>query len=331
VVATVVVFLRSRAKPLFFSMNRNQRHHLWSPFVAGGLGDATACLISHPMDVAKVRLQLKGELSSLPQPTGIRNIFHTLITIYQKDGFFKGIYIGLSAAILRQLTFSSLRHGTFHFLQTNWSIKYQQPMPLTIQIFSGACVGAVCAMIANPCDVVLIRMQADGHWPISQQRAYRNVFHGFSSIISSEGFSCLWRGYRATVIRGVLVTCSQLPSYHTSKYYLLRSGYFAEPSLVPHLLASIISAIVASLVTCPADVIKTRLMNMKKEATATSPSGASTRIVYDGVIDCFQRIYQTEGMRGFYKGLGATIGRLGPHTIILWQTQELILKALERE
>jgi hypothetical protein len=58
-------------------MHQGQDRRLWSPFVAGGLGDATACLFSHPMDVAKVRLQLKGELSSVPQQTGIRNIFLT--------------------------------------------------------------------------------------------------------------------------------------------------------------------------------------------------------------------------------------------------------------
>jgi hypothetical protein len=280
------------------------------------------------MDVAKVRLQLKGELSSVPQQTGIRNIFLTLKTIYQREGFVKGIYTGLSAAILRQLTFSSLRHGTFGLIHSSWLNEYQLPMPLGIQIVTGACVGAVCALIANPCDVVLIRMQADGHWPLSQQRQYRHVFDGFSSIIHSEGVSCLWRGCYATVIRGILITCSQLPSYHTSKYYLLRSGYFDEPtltpstsaSLMPHFLSSIISAIVASLVTCPADVIKTRLMNMKQES-----------ILYDGVIDCFRRIYRTEGVRGFYKGLGATIGRLGPHTIILWQVQEMILRLLREE
>jgi hypothetical protein len=36
-------------------------------------------------------------------------------------------------------------------------------------------------------------------------------------------------------------------------------------------------------------------------------------------------------VRGFYKGLGATIGRLGPHTIILWQVQEMILRLLREE
>jgi hypothetical protein len=302
-----------------------QKDEIWFPFVAGGLGDAMACLVSHPMDVAKVRLQLKGELSSIPQPKGIRNIFETLNSIYVTDGVKKGMYRGLSAAILRQLTFSSLRHGTFGFIQNSWMNEYQTPMPLGIQVISGACIGAICACIANPCDVVLIRMQADGHWPVADRRNYRNVFHGFQSILQTEGYQCLWRGWNATMIRGVLVTCSQLPAYHTSKYYLVKSGYFTRDGTSTHLLSSIVSAIVASLVTCPADVIKTRLMNMKKEQSLQQQHQS---IVYSGVMDCLIKIYRTEGFRGFYKGLGATIGRLGPHTILLWQVQELIMRLL---
>jgi hypothetical protein len=304
----------------------NEKDKIWFPFVAGGLGDAMACLVSHPMDVAKVRLQLKGELSSIPQPKGIRNIFETVKSIYLTDGVKKGIYCGLSAAILRQLTFSSLRHGIFGFIQNSWIEKYQTPMPLGVQIISGAFIGAICACIANPCDVVLIRMQADGHWPVTQRRNYRNVLHGFHSILQTEGYKCLWRGWNATMIRGILVTCSQLPAYHTSKYYLVRSGYFSQNETSTHLLSSVVSAIVASLVTCPADVIKTRLMNMKKTPSAQHPQQHS--IVYGGMMDCLIRIYRTEGLRGFYKGLGATIGRLGPHTIVLWQFQELIMKSL---
>ena len=308
-------------------MTHERKDKVWFAFLAGGLGDALACLVSHPMDVAKVRLQLKGELSPIPQPNGIRNILRTLRSIYVTDGVTRGLYCGLSAAILRQLTFSSLRHGIFGFIQNSWINEYKTPMPLGIQVISGACIGAMCACIANPCDVVLIRMQADGHWSINERRNYRHVFHGFQSILLTEGYQCLWRGWNATMIRGILVTCSQLPAYHTSKYYLVRSGYFTASDSGTHLLSSIISAVVASLVTCPADVIKTRLMNMKRNQ---SPLQQQQSIVYDGVKDCMIRIYRTEGVRGFYKGLGATIGRLGPHTIVLWQIQEFVLNLLRK-
>lgn len=43
---------------------------------------------------------------------------------------------------------------------------------------------------------------------------------------------------------------------------------------------------------------------------------------YDGVRDCFTKIFRAEGLLGFYKGVSAAIFRCGPHTVIslmLWQ------------
>jgi solute carrier family 25 (mitochondrial oxoglutarate transporter), member 11 len=301
-------------------------HQYWHAFLAGGLGDAFACLVSHPFDVTKVRLQLKGELSSIRQQSGMVHIFRTLSTIYKNEGIYNGLYCGLSAAISRQLVFSSLRHGTFGAIQTKWANLYNQPMALPLQVLCGAIIGATCAAIANPFDVVLIRMQADGHWNAGHRRGYKHVIDGLITIVKDEGILALWRGCSATVTRGVLITCSQLPAYHSSKYYLLQSGYFQNNTTL-HISSSLISACVASLVTCPADVIKTRLMNMKVSSNLSS-SPSSPPIVYSGAVDCIVRTAQTEGIRGFYKGVGATLSRLMPHTVLLWITQERILTYL---
>jgi solute carrier family 25 protein 34/35 len=45
-------------------------------------------------------------------------------------------------------------------------------------------------------------------------------------------------------------------------------------------------------------------------------------LLYQGVPDCFFKIWQTEGFLGFYKGLGASYFRLGPHimlSLIFWE------------
>lgn len=306
----------------------------WFYFISGGIGDSIACLISHPMDITKVRLQLKGELSLIKQQTGLNNIIKLLYSILKNEGIFNGIYNGLSAAILRQLIFSSLRHGIFNIIQLEYYKKYNKNLIFLEQIIIGGIIGAICSFIANPCDVVLIRMQADGHWEYNQRRNYKNVFDGFYQIIKNEGYKCLWRGCNATIIRGILITCSQLPAYHTSKHYLIQSGYFQNTTST-HIISSLISATFASLITCPADVIKTRLMNMKSISInpnfTQNGNQPKQQLLYNGVIDCFVKTYKTEGIRGFYKGLGATIGRLGPHTIVLWNVQELILKTLRNK
>lgn len=188
-------------------------------------------------------------------------------------------------------------------------------MPLWSKVLAGATIGGICAAIANPCDVILIRMQADGHWPVQHRRKYKNVFDGLIRVFQHEGCARLWRGCLPTVIRGVLITCSQLPAYHTAKYHLVHSLGFSDGTKV-HIIASIISAGVASLITCPVDVIKTRMMNMQR---------TSSSVEYTSTTNCIVRTAQSEGLQGFYKGLGSTFARLGPHCVVLWVMQEQYL------
>jgi solute carrier family 25 protein 34/35 len=45
-------------------------------------------------------------------------------------------------------------------------------------------------------------------------------------------------------------------------------------------------------------------------------------LIYTGVPDCFVKIWNAEGFLGFYKGIGASYFRLGPHImlcLIFWE------------
>jgi len=69
----------------------------------------------------------------------------------------------------------------------------------------------------------------------------------------------------------------------------------------------------------PFDVVSTRLYN---QGTDTAGRG----LLYRGVGDCFMRTFTAEGIRGFYKGAGASYFRLGPHTVlslVIWNQLQL--------
>ena len=341
-------------------------------FVAGGIGDVTAALISHPFDTIKVRQQLTGELSSGYKKQGIRALLHTASSIIKHEGFF-GVYRGLSASVLRQSTFSTMRHGGFATACTiiasssgqqeqrqQQGQKQEQDRDLSNNLLlpphpsknvsmwqamlSGAFVGGVAAFLSNPSDVALIRMQSDAHWPKEQRRNYRNAFHAISSVIRQESVGTLWRGCVPTVLRAALCTTTQVPTYHWTKSTLLSQSnhwsFFSSSPLFPngtddirlHVVASINSAAVATIVTCPVDVVKTRIINMQRGGTAQSASVRSVRPTpyYSGVWDCVVTTVRIEGVRGLFKGLVPTFVRLGPHTIVLWNVQEFVLRKLNR-
>lgn len=51
--------------------------------------------------------------------------------------------------------------------------------------------------------------------------------------------------------------------------------------------------------------------------------------LYTNYIDCVQKVYKTEGLLGFYKGLGPNYVRLGPHTmlcLVFWDELSALYK-----
>lgn len=162
--------------------------------------------------------------------------------------------------------------------------------------------GAGGAMVGSPADVILVRMQADGKLPVDQRRNYKNAFNGIFRIIKDEGPLKLWKGCFPNVGRAMLMTAGQLASYDQAKQFLLTTPYF-EDNRKTHFTASLIAGFVASVITSPVDVVKTRIMNQKDAA-------------YKNAIDCGFKILASEGPFGFYKGFTPYFLRLGPQTIL---------------
>lgn len=80
-----------------------------TPFYFGGAASCTAAIIVHPLDLTKVRLQnAKG--------TNNANMFSTMVSIIKNEGPLK-IYAGLSASILRQATYSTVRLGGYETMK----------------------------------------------------------------------------------------------------------------------------------------------------------------------------------------------------------------------
>ena len=197
-----------------------------------------------------------------------------------------------------------------------------EPCTLVQKLTAGVLAGCLAAFFTNPTDIVLIRMQSDGHWPRESRRNYKHCFDGMYQVARKEGWRNFWRGCGPNIFRATLITSTQLPTYYWGKLALADALNWDHGSTTLHVCASLISASVASLVTAPVDIVKTRLMNMQ----SMSVKGSSGE--YTSAWDCVKRTVATEGIFGLYKGLIPTFARLAPHTIVMWVTNESVMRML---
>ncbi|KAI6176332.1 Oxoglutarate/malate carrier protein [Aphelenchoides bicaudatus] len=257
-------------------------------FYFGGVAGAIGACFTHPLDLLKVQLQTQQTKISLPQLVGV---------VYKSNGVL-GFYNGLSASVLRQMTYSLARFAVYE------GAKNQQNGPLLFyqKILLAAGSGAFGGLVGQPADLVNVRMQNDMKLPLDQRRNYKHAIDGLFRIPREEGFRVLFNGVSMTCVRAALVTIGQLGFYDQTKQVLMEKFGFFD-NVKTHLFASFIAASAATIICQPIDVIKTRLMN--------SAPGE-----FKGVMDCFAYTAKT-GPTAFFKGLVPAFVRLGPHTILM--------------
>ncbi|GES57181.1 dicarboxylate transporter [Aspergillus terreus] len=269
------------------------------PFWFGGSASCFAAAVTHPLDLVKVkprenvRLQTRG-------PGAPTTMIGTFGHILKNNGVL-GLYSGLSAAILRQLTYSTTRFGIYEELKSHFTSSSSPPGLLTL--VGMACTsGFIGGIAGNPADVLNVRMQSDAALPPEQRRNYRHAFHGLVQMTRTEGPASLFRGVWPNSTRAILMTASQLASYDSFKRICLEKLGMSD-NLTTHFTASLMAGFVATTVCSPVDVIKTRVMS-----AAPAEGGQS-------ILGLLRDISRKEGFGWAFRGWVPSFIRLGPHTI----------------
>ncbi|GJX12778.1 mitochondrial uncoupling protein 1 [Tanacetum coccineum] len=172
---------------------------------------------------------------------------------------------------------------------------------LTTKILAGLTTGALAISVANPTDLVKVRLQAEGKLAPGVPRRYFGALNAYSTI---EGVRALWTGLGPNVVRNAIINAAKLASYDQVKqvvaypivyYSVLMSSNFIclflillltvlkipgfTDNVLTHLLSGLGAGFVAVCVGSLVDVVKSRMMG--------DPS-------YKGAIDCFVKTLKND-------------------------------------
>ncbi|KAK3095911.1 hypothetical protein FSP39_020685 [Pinctada imbricata] len=289
----------------------------WRPFLYGGFASIAAEFGTFPIDTTKTRLQVQGQQFDVHlAQIKYRGMVHALYRILKEEGYL-ALYSGIAPALLRQATYGTIKIGVYHSMKGIF-VSDPRDETLPVNILCGIVAGVVSSCIANPTDVLKVRLQAQ-----CQQADRTSMLRAFIQIYKQEGVGGLWRGVGPTAQRAATVAGVMLPAYDVFKKYIILSGVL-EDTKETHFLASFCAGVIGAVFSTPIDVAKTRMMNQRKlkAATLQHGHGANTVLLYRSSLDCLSRTVKTEGLSAIYKGFVPTWFRLGPWNIIFFMTYE---------
>lgn len=274
------------------------------PFINGGLAGMTATSVIQPVDMIKVRLQLAGEgVKTGPKPTPI-SVFREIVA----SGKVMDLYTGLSAGLLRQAVYTTARLGFFDTFMKGLTASAEakgQKIGFKERAGAGLAAGGLAAVVGNPADLALIRMQSDGLKPAAQRANYTSVVDALARISKNEGVLRLWAGCYPTVVRAMALNFGQLAFFSEAKDQLKHTSLSGQAQT---LTASAIAGFFASFFSLPFDFVKTRLQKQTR-----APDGS---LPYKGMFDCFKQVTRDEGLLRFYRGFGTYYVRIAPHAMV---------------
>jgi len=289
-------------------------------FVTSGTASAAAETATFPLDLTKTRLQIQGEVTSNSHARVVskNGMFRTVIGVVNQEGVFR-LWRGVQPAVYRHLIYSSIRIVAYEQFREFLGRSIDGSFPVWKAALSGAMAGAVGQFFASPMDLVKVRMQMEYHG-IRKGSAprYKSVPHALRKAFECGGLRSLWAGWVPSVQRAALVNLGNLATYDIAKQKLLKSTSLKD-NWVCHTCASAMSGFMAAVLSTPADVVKTRVMNQ-----ARHKNGCGLR--YRSSVECLIKTVHQEGLHSLYKGFIPIWTRIAPWSVIFWITNEELRK-----
>eukprot|EP00668_Euglena_longa_P041223 GGOE01054263.1.p1 GENE.GGOE01054263.1~~GGOE01054263.1.p1 ORF type:complete len:317 (-),score=79.05 GGOE01054263.1:170-1081(-) len=289
-------------------------------FLCAGFAAAGAICIMNPVDVVKTRLQFQGELGH--QSRVYSGVLQSLAQIGRLEGL-RGLYRGLSAAVMLQFSVTATRFGTYFLFKQYLGIETHTQhfyTNLGLSLVSSF-VGGMCGTPFFALKTQFQAMSDSKHLAVGHQHDHAGLWQAIRSVYLRQGVAGYFRGVQSFVPRVMAYGSVSLATYDSLKPVLIGNGIVRDGPQA-HALASFVAAGFAVGAMQPFDLVAARLMNQ--------PVVAGVGQLYSGPIDCCAKVVQAEGMRGLFKGCVANYARMGPYTVLTFVFFENLKRGLAR-
>jgi len=264
----------------------------------------------YPVDTVKTRIQASS------RELGAMKTFRAV----WREGGVRGLMRGSMVCGVGCVPAHIGLFGTYEFAKA-WllDLEGQEHQPLRAAA-CGAMATVAHDSIITPTDVVKQRLQIGG---------YYGALDCVRCTLRHEGPRAFYRSLPTTLAMNIPYMGLLVGTNESLKRSLdlgakggVREQRFAGAPW--YFLTAGISGALASAVTLPLDVVKTRLQTQGGRSSYLPSAGPEMPLRYSGIVSTMTVIFQEEGIRGFFRGLGPRVALAMPSAAICWGTYETI-------
>mmetsp|Transcript_18411 Transcript_18411/g.25515 ORF Transcript_18411/g.25515 Transcript_18411/m.25515 type:complete len:330 (-) Transcript_18411:137-1126(-) len=285
-----------------------------------GAGALTKTSVA-PMERLKVIFQTAG-MRNCSKYTSV-GIQRSLSIIFHEEGlrgFFKGNGANCARVVPVYAIKFSLNDSFKEMLleARSTGAPSLEPLSLTFteKMLAGSMAGVVQVLATYPLDLIRTRLQLAE----TMGAKYKGILDCGVSTFRREGSRGLYKGMVPSLLAGVPYVGLQMSFYDTLKIHLaphLPKNADGSTSILAMLACGSVAGLTAQTITFPADTVRHCMQ-------ANGISGQDN--VYSSTLDCFNKIYLKEGVRGFFKGWGLNLVRSLPGAAVQFTSYDILKK-----
>ena len=270
-------------------------------FASGFIAGIISRTCSSPLDITKVLLQTNSG----------DGIYRVVADVYHSGGL-RAFWRGNSIAVFNQGPQTAIKYFVFEEVsQYVQKLTKRKATPLQRAVI-GSLATITAQTIMYPCDFLRTRIT-------TCPTLYKTPFQTISKIVREEGLTTLWTGLGSSFIGAIIYGGTNFCISGTMKEYFSKRAAKKHAPLKPYqyLMIGACAGGIAQSVAYPFDAVKKRLMAKDIHGNR----------LYTSTKQCVSKIYQEEGIPGFFKGVHLNFFKVIPYTAIQYFLNEEVKNA----
>ncbi|KAK6631083.1 hypothetical protein RUM43_014179 [Polyplax serrata] len=191
---------------------------------------------------------------------------------------------------------------------------------------TGAMAGVMAGFFTNPLDVVKTRLQLQGELKARGQHAvhYKNTLHAFYVIGKTEGIVSLQKGLVPALWFQVFLNGCRLGSFDLAQKLGWTKNKDNQVSVIKTAIISASAGCIGSFIGSPF-----YLMKIHFQSQAASQIAVGYQHEHTKTLPALIKIYQNEGLKGWWRGSVSSLPRVGVGSSIQLSTFSICKEFLE--